>query len=99
MPLKKYIKSTGERKRYLIDYSDWLDEGETLTGVIFSVTNNSATTPLVVDDVMVQPDGLGVQYYVSDGETGNQYEVLATASTSSLQVKVDDLLFTIREPA
>ena len=24
MPLKKYVKATNERKRYSIDYSDWL---------------------------------------------------------------------------
>lgn len=99
MPLKKYVKAAGERKRYSIDYSDWLDTGELLSQVDFTIPGNSTTTPLVVDDVAIQPDSLGVQYYVSGGEDGIQYEVVATATTSGAQTKIDDLLFTIREPS
>ena len=98
MPLTKYVKAEGERKRYSIDYSEWLDTGETLLGVIFTVPDNSMTTPLVVDDVMVEPDATGVQYYVSGGVDGANYEVVATATTSGAQVKEDSILFTIREP-
>lgn len=98
MPLKKYVKAASERKRYSINYSDWLDIGELLTGVTFTIPANNATTPLVVDDVAVTPDGLGVQYYVSGGADGEQYEVVATATTSGAQIKVDDLLFSVREP-
>lgn len=98
MPLVKYVKSSGERKRYSIDYSEWLDTGELLSNVVFTVPVNNPTTPLVVDDVAISPDGLYVQYYVSGGADGEQYEVVATATTSGAQVKVDDLLFTVREP-
>lgn len=98
MPLKKYVKATNERKRYSIDYSDWLDVGELLTDVAFTIPTNNITTPLVVDDIAITPDGLGVQYYVSGGVDGEQYEVLATATTSGAQIKADDLLFTVREP-
>lgn len=98
MPLKKYVKATNERKRYSIDYSDWLDVGELLTDVAFTIPTNNITTPLVVDDVAIMPDGLGVQYYVSGGVDGEQYEVVAIATTSGAQIKVDDLLFTVREP-
>lgn len=98
MPLKKYVKATNERKRYSIDYSDWLDVGELLTNVAFTIPTNNVTTPLVVDDIAIMPDGLGVQYYVSGGAAGDQYEVVATASTTGAQIKVDDLLFTVREP-
>lgn len=98
MPLVKYVKATNERKRYSIDYSDWLDIGELLTDVIFTIPTNNVTTPLVINDIAITPDGLGVQYYVSGGADGEQYEVLATATTSGAQIKVDDLLFTVREP-
>lgn len=98
MPLKKYVKAASERKRYSINYSDWLDVGELLTDVVFTIPTNNVSTPLVVDDVGVTPDGLGVQYYVSGGADGEQYEVVATATTSGAQIKVDDLLFTVREP-
>ena len=98
MPLKKYVKAASERKRYSINYSDWLDIGETLTNVVFTIPTNNPSTPLVVDDVAVTPDRLGVQYYVSGGADGKQYEVVATATTSGTQIKIDDLLFTVREP-
>ena len=97
MPLTRYVKAEGERKRYRIDYSEWLDTGETLSDVVFTIPVNT-TPPLVVDDIAITPDGLGVQYYVSGGADGEQYEVLATATTSGAQIKVDDLLFTVREP-
>lgn len=98
MPLKKYVKAAGERKRYSIDYSEWLDTGETLSGVVFTIPGNSISAPLVVDDVMVEPDNTGVQYYVSGGVDGTNYEVIATATTSVLQIKEDSILFSIREP-
>lgn len=97
MPLTRYVKAEGERKRYRIDYSEWLDTGETLTDVTFVVTSNT-TPPLVVDDVMIEPDPTGVQYYVSGGVNDNNYEVVVTATTSGAQIKEDDLLFTVREP-
>ena len=97
MPLTRYVKAEGERKRYRIDYSEWLDTGETLSDVVFTIPVNT-TPPLVVDDVMIEPDPTGVQYYVSGGIDDSNYEVVVTATTSGAQIKIDDLLFTIREP-
>ncbi len=97
MPLTKYVKAAGERKRYSIDYSEWLDVGEVLTDVQFAIPTNT-TTPLVVDDVMIEPDPTGVQYYVSGGVDSTNYEVVVTATTSGAQVKEDTILFTVREP-
>lgn len=98
MPLKKYVKAASERKRYSITYHEWLDTGELLSNVVFTVPVNNPTTPLVVDDVAISPDGLYVQYYVSGGADGEQYEVVATATTTGAQIKVDELLFVVREP-
>jgi hypothetical protein len=99
MARAKYIKAAGERKRYQIDYTDWLDTGEQVTGVVFSVLNNTTLTPLVVDDVQILASFLGVQYYVSGGVDGVTYEVLATLTTTiGPQIREDAILFTIREP-
>lgn len=95
--LAKYVKQPGERKRYQINYVNWLDVGEAVAGVIFSV-DKVTVPPLVVDDVMPTPDGLGVQYYVSGGLNGTQYVVTATLSTNTgPQVKEDEIYFSIRE--
>lgn len=97
--LAKYVKAQAERKRYQLRYDNWLDTGEALTGVTFAI-DKATTPPLVVDGVQVTPDGLGVQYYVSGGLDGTSYIVTATATTSTgPQTKIDDIFFSVREPA
>jgi hypothetical protein len=93
----RYNKQPNERKRYRIDYTNWLDTGESVDTVAFSV-DNATTPPLVVDLVEPTPDGLGVQYYVSGGVDGQNYVVTATLTTNQgPQVKEDEILFVIKE--
>ncbi len=95
----KYVKSSGERKRYTIDYTDWLDTGEGVVSVAFTIPENTASSPLVVDDVEVLPTALGAQFYVSGGLDGEQYAVLATLTTTlGPQTKVDEIIYVVREP-
>lgn len=97
--LGKYVKQPTERKRYQINYSNWLDTGEGVSVVAFSV-DKVTTPPLVVDDVMNTPDGKGVQYYVSGGVNGTQYVVTAELTTTTgPQVKEDEIYFSVREQA
>ncbi len=99
MAIAKYVKASSDRKRYQIDYTDWLDTGEAVTSVDFTIDDNAATPVLVVDDVMVLPSGLGAQYYVSGGVTGVTYRILANLTTNTgPQIKLDEILMTIREP-
>ena len=95
----KYVKAQADRKRYQIDYTSWLDTGEQVTSVVFTIPTNTGTLPLVVDGVQVLPTGLGVQYYVSGGLDGTTYEIIATLTTTTgPQIRVDGIIFTIREP-
>ena len=102
--LAKYVKQPGERKRYKINYTNWLDTGEAVATVDFDV-DKVTTPPLVVDDIMVTPDAKGVQYYVSGGVANTQYVVTATLTTNNgpqvtnngSQVKEDEIYFSIRE--
>lgn len=99
MAIAKYVKASSDRKRYQIDYSDWLDTGETVVSVVFTIEDNADAPALVVDDNMVLPTGLGVQYYVSGGVDGRTYRILADLTTSiGPQEKLDEILVTIREP-
>jgi hypothetical protein len=99
MSIAKYVKAATDRKRYQIDYTDWLDTGESVASVAFTIANNTVATPLVVDSVLVLPTGLGVQYYVSGGVDGVTYRVLARLTTNTgPQNKLDEVLMTIREP-
>lgn len=97
MPLSKYVKDPDERKRYQIDYSEWLDTGEQATNVAFAVSPVTVP-PLVVDDIAVTPSGLGVQYYVSGGLDGKTYTITATLTTTvGPQIREDDILMVVRE--
>lgn len=95
--LAKYVKQPGERKRYQISYVNWLDTGEGVSSVDFTI-DRVTSPPLVVDDVMPTPDGKGVQYYVSGGVNNVSYVVTATLNTNvGPQVKEDEIYFAIRE--
>ena len=59
MKLAKYVKAVLDRKRYQIDYTDWLDTGELVSSVAFSVPNNTVASPLVVDGVALLPGKIG----------------------------------------
>lgn len=99
MAIAKYVKATGDRKRYQIDYTDWLDTGEQVSLVAFTIEDNAASPVLVIDGIQVLPSGLGVQYYISGGVTGETYRVLADLSTTiGPQQKRDEIFVTIREP-
>lgn len=99
MAIAKYVKAASDRKRYQIDYTDWLDTGEAVSGVVFSVEDNAVAPVLVVDDIMVLPTGLGVQYYISGGINGKTYRVLPNLTTTQgPQTKLDEIFVTIREP-
>jgi hypothetical protein len=95
----KYVQAEAERKRYQIDYTNWLDTGEAVQGVVFTVMGTPTVPPLVVDGIMVLPTSLGVQYYISGGLDGVTYEVEATLTTTTgPQMRVDAITVVIREP-
>lgn len=100
MSLSKYVKAASERKRYQIDYTNWLDIGELVVTVIFAVQNNTIVNPLVVDGVGNTIGNLGVQFYVAGGVDGVTYTVLATMTSNSAesQIKLDTVLYFIKEP-
>lgn len=96
MKLAKYVKQSTERKRYVVDYTDWLDTGETLT--LASLAVSPATTPpLVVDASAIGTDNKTVVYFVNGGLDGRTYTITLTATTSVGQVKEDEITFSIRD--
>ena len=99
VPMGKYVKASTDRKRYQIDYTNWLDTGELVSSAVFSIPINRLTPLLVVNDVQVLPTGLGVQFYVSGGVDGITYRILSAITTNTgPQNKLDEILITIREP-
>ena len=97
----RYVKSSAERKRYQIDWNDWLDVGEGVASVVFTVEDNTLTVPLVVDGEQINPDARGITFLVSGGEADTSYIVIATMTTTAdeEQIKTESIHFTIREPS
>lgn len=95
MRLAKFTKQPSERKRYVVNYTDWLDTGETLTDVTFSVSPTT-TSPLLVDASALSTDNRSVSLFVSGGLHAQNYEVTMVATTSGGQIKEDELFFSIR---
>jgi hypothetical protein len=95
MKLAKFIKKPGERKRYVVDYSEWLDAGELISQATFTVT--PATTPaLEVDASSLGTPATSVIFFVNGGGEGTNYDLEIRTTTSGGQVKKDTVLFSVR---
>jgi hypothetical protein len=97
MRLGRFSKTPSERKRYAIDYSEWLDTGETVASYVFTVTPSDATTPFTVDASSLSASGTSIVFFVSGGNNNSQYTVDVKATTSGGQIKEDTVLFTVRD--
>ena len=97
MKLGNFIKSPIERKRYTIDYTDWLDTGETVVSAVFTVTPTTTAT-LQIDAYSIAVDGLSVVFFANYGDVGKVYTVEVVITTSGGQIKEDEILFTVRNP-
>lgn len=97
MRLGRFSQTTADRKHYTIDYSEWLDVGEQVASVTYSV-DHSVTTPLVVNGSVIAGDGKSILFFVSGGDDGETYKVIVTATTTAFQVKADFVMYTTHAP-
>lgn len=96
MRLAKFSKTPDERKRYTVDYTDWLETSETVASATYAV--REATTPaLVVDAQSILSGNKKVSFYVSGGDDGETYNVEVKITTSTGQVKEDVVIFAVRD--
>lgn len=96
MRLGSFVKTPIERKRYAIDYSEWLDTGETLSTVVYTIPVVT-TPPLVVDATSIGSGNTVAVFFINGGLNGRQYTVEVVATTSGGQIKEDTVLFTVRD--
>lgn len=97
MQLGKFFKVPDDRKRYSIDYSEWLDSGETVSGVTFGVTP-ADSSPVLIDGNSINPSATGVVFYASAGNVGTTYVVAVTMTTGGGQVREDTVQYTVKSP-
>lgn len=102
MILAKLVKTPAERRRYEVDYSAWLADGETIVSVIFSVSqdnlDDTPVSPLVVDAYAIASPATNIVIFVSLGDVSESYAVDIKATTSIGQVKEDTIRFSVRAP-
>lgn len=97
MKLGIFTKTPVERKRYSLDYSDWLDTGETITERMFSVSPIANSSSLTIDASLISGDGKSLSFFVSLGEDDVTYTVDVQITTSTGQVKEDQVLFAVKD--
>lgn len=97
MKLGSFTKTPVERKRYSLDYTDWLDTGETLSTSTFTVSPSTGATPLVVDANSFDATSKQLLFFVNYGVDGVTYTVDVLVTTSGGQTKEDQVLFVVRE--
>lgn len=96
MKLGKHVKGPTERKRYRIDYSQWLDTNEIISSANFEVapiTDNM----LVIDDSSIATPPTAVVFFANSGKEGAVYTLDVTIVTDGGQVKNDSIIFSIRD--
>lgn len=96
MKLARFTKAPGERKRYTIDYSDWLDTGETISTVTF-LPSPIQTGGLEVDAYSIATPATSVVFFANFGIDGTTYTLNVTITTSGGQTKEDQILFSVRD--
>lgn len=95
MKLGSYIKSPNENKQYVIDYSKWLEDGETLVSSVFSVSPAGMT----VGTNVIDGTGTLLSYFVSGGSNGVYYVLTVRVTTNIGQIKEDTVHYNVRASA
>jgi hypothetical protein len=92
MRLGKFTKSPAERKRYAIDYSQWLDAGETID----TYTLTPSPSGISVNGAQLDATSMILVFFVSSGTANQQYTLDVRINTSGGQIKEDTVLFSVR---
>lgn len=82
-----HIQSVGDRIRYHVDCTNWLEKDDHLTGVSALVDAGSAT----VDTIVIDADNLGFHFFVNNGDLGDIFNVILTQATVRTQIRFDHI--------
>lgn len=88
--IARYTQTATEVKAYKVDYTQWLDTGETVETILVTVLNN--TSPPMQVATAVLDSFTAVTVTVSGGVDDTSYKLLLRMTTSAInggQVKED----------
>lgn len=94
----RFSKTPSERKRYDVDYSQWLEEGEQITGAtatIYPVSASVDATPVYVDSIVILPGGTGLAFFANAGTAGRTYRLSLITQTTLSEIKEDGIVFVV----
>ncbi len=87
--------TAGNRRRFMVDYTDYLRAGATLD--TFAAVLSGDVTATVTDVSILPNTSIGV-FFVNDGEEGEEFTVELTATTSYDETKIDEVPFLVVAP-
>lgn len=93
MRIGKFRKAPADRKRYVVDYKDWLNDNEEISDGV--VAGSVPEDGFYVDGFLVDNSNREVIFYVSGGLSGVEYTVTITVDTTLQQTKEDWVTFVV----
>jgi hypothetical protein len=87
-----FYKQPADQLDYDLDFSDWITEGDTITG---AVAVSSVPAELVIQSVSVSEQI--VKVWATGGETGSTYQVTVTVTTDQGRIKELDFKIRVKE--
>ncbi len=98
MLLKNLNFTAGNKIRYRLDYSNWLEDGSTVaSGTATLVAQTPAITDVTISGVLVDPTGHLV-FFVQGGSVNETFTVAVQATDSRGEIKNDTIAFTVIAP-
>jgi hypothetical protein len=90
--------TAGGTARYTIDYTRWLEEGVSLTGVP-TITNLTATvTDIVISAITLLAEHNRVAFTLAGGSVNETFTLQVSSSDTRSEVKIDTMGFTVVAP-
>lgn len=86
--------TVGNRQRWELDYSDWLDTGTQLVSA--AIVSSSVTAG--VDTITLNDAKTRVIFFTNGGLLNEQFTVTVTATDTRTRIKIDTIDFTVVAP-
>jgi hypothetical protein len=98
--LGKFVQTPIEKKRYSLDYSEWLETGETISTLTYTLVMVEGVVPVtpvpVVVDSTIDVPATSATIFISGGDGGVQYKILVVMTSSGSQIKEDEIILICR---
>ena len=87
----------GDRRKYVIDYRDFLEPGYTLTGATVTVAAQTPPATSTIDTVSVD-NGIKVYFFVNAGVLNEVFTANVVATDNLSETVNDTIQFTVIAP-